>query len=76
MKISIIFDFWHNLGTPMKTVIISGYVVFDVCLLNIMFSNELKQQPKVFCKKDVLKNYTKFIGKLLCQSLFFNQVAG
>ena len=30
----------------------------------------------VFCKKDVLRNFTKFTGKHLCQSLFFNKVAG
>ena len=30
----------------------------------------------VFCKKGVLRNFTKFIGKHLCQSLFFNKVAG
>ena len=30
----------------------------------------------VFCKKSVLKNFTKFTGKHLCQSLFFNKVAG
>ena len=27
-------------------------------------------------KKDVLKNFTKLTGKHLCQSLFFNKVAG
>ena len=32
--------------------------------------------PEVFCKKDVLKNLTKFTGKDLCQSLFFNKIAG
>ena len=31
---------------------------------------------EVFCKKGVHKNFTKFTGKLLCQSLFFNKVAG
>ena len=30
----------------------------------------------VFCKKGVLKNFTKFTGKHLCQSLFFNKVLG
>ena len=30
----------------------------------------------VFCKKGVLKNFAKFTGKHLCQSLFFNKVAG
>ena len=27
---------------------------------------------EVFCKKQVLKNFTKFAGKYLCRSLFFN----
>ena len=27
-------------------------------------------------KKGALRNFTKFTGKLLCQSLFFNKVAG
>ena len=35
-----------------------------------------KQPPEVFCKKSALKNFAKFTGKHLCQSLFFNNVAG
>ena len=31
---------------------------------------------EVLCKKGVLRNFTKFTGKHLCQSLFFNKVAG
>ena len=31
---------------------------------------------KVFCKKGVLTNFTKFTRKQLWQSLFFNKVAG
>ena len=30
----------------------------------------------MFCKKVVVKNFPKFLGKQLCQSLFFNKVAG
>ena len=30
----------------------------------------------VFCKKGVLRNFTKFTGKHLCQNIFFNKVAG
>ena len=30
----------------------------------------------VFRKKDALENFTKFTGKHLCQSLFFNKVPG
>ena len=29
------------------------------------------QPPEVFCKKGVLRNFAKFTGKHLCQSLFF-----
>ena len=32
--------------------------------------------PEVFCKKCILKNFPKLTGKHLCQSLFFNKVAG
>ena len=35
-----------------------------------------KQPPEVFYKKGVLRNFVKFTGKHLCQSLFFNKVAG
>ena len=28
----------------------------------------------MFCKNDVLRNFTRFTGKHLCQSLFFNKV--
>ena len=35
-----------------------------------------KQPPEVFCKKGVLRNFEKFIKKQLCQSLYFNKVAG
>ena len=30
----------------------------------------------MFCRKGVLRNFVKFTGKHLCQSLFFNKVAG
>ena len=33
-------------------------------------------RAEVFCKKGVLKNFTKLTGKHLCQSLFFSKVAG
>ena len=35
-----------------------------------------KQPPEVFCKKGVLRDFAKFTRKHLCQSLFFNKVAG
>ena len=35
-----------------------------------------KQPSEVFCEKYVLRNFAKFIEKQLCQSIFFNKVAG
>ena len=35
-----------------------------------------KSRLKLFFKKNVLKNFAKFVGKYLCNSLFFNKVAG
>ena len=35
-----------------------------------------KQYREVFREKGILKNFTKFTGKHLCWSLFFNIVAG
>ena len=35
-----------------------------------------KQPPELVCEKAVLKNFVKFTGKHLCQSLFFNKVVG
>ena len=40
------------------------------------YFNFRSSHPEVFCKKGALKNFTKSIGKHLCQSLFFNKVAG
>ena len=35
-----------------------------------------RSRPEVFCKKGVLRNLAKFTRKRLCQSLFFNKIAG
>ena len=35
-----------------------------------------RKNQKCSFRKDVLRNFTKFTGKQLCQSLFFNKVAG
>ena len=37
---------------------------------------EAVRRREVFCKSQVLKNFAKFTGKHLCQSLFFNKVVG
>ena len=35
-----------------------------------------KQPPELFCQKGALRNFSKFTGKHLYHSLFFNKVAG
>ena len=49
----------------------------EVCM-NCSFRSTVfrSSRSEVFCKKRVLRNFTKFIEKHLCQSLFFNKVAG
>ena len=42
----------------------------------IIFVNQRSSRLEVFCKKGVIRNFTKFTGKHLCQSLFFNKIAG
>ena len=41
-----------------------------------LMATSRSSRPEVFCKKGVLRNFTKFIAKHLCQGLFFNKVAG
>ena len=40
------------------------------------FDTGRNSRPEVFCKKGALKNFAKFKEKHLCQSSFFNKVAG
>ena len=40
------------------------------------WSSVQKQPPEMLYGKRVLRNFPKFTGKHLCQSLFFNKVAG
>ena len=46
------------------------------CIINIWYQGLRSSHPAVFCKKGVLRYFTKFTGKHLCQSLYFNKVAG
>ena len=50
-------------GLPFSNIFINGRFLFhDFCIRS--------SRPEKFCKKGVLRNFTKFTGKLLCQSLF------
>ena len=50
--------------------------IYQSCNQNMLIVNKQKQPPEVFFKKCILKNFAKFTGKHLCQSLSFNKVAG
>ena len=45
-------------------------------LMGLLKRNVKSSRSEVFCKKGVLRNFTKFPGKHRRQSLFFNKVAG
>ena len=59
---------------PRKALYIAYiFQLYVVVLRNKVFIE--KQPPDVFYEKGILKNSSKFAGKHLCQSLFFNKVA-
>ena len=61
------------LNTPLSHKLSTYYYNTDVC----KDPNDYRSsRQEVFCKKGVLKNFAKFTGKHLCQSLFLNKVAG
>ena len=66
MKLLLTSDGWVN-GVKMAPLIYIRNIV-----------NEITEAAVQRCslKVSVLKNLAKFIGKHLCQSLFFNKVAG
>ena len=43
---------------------------------NLVVRTSRSSRPEAFCKKGVLKNFTKLTGKHLRQSLFLKKVAG
>ena len=48
-----------------------------LCIFPQKLSTKVRSsRPNVFSKKVILKNLAKFAGKHLCQSLFFDKVAG
>ena len=55
-------------------------MLFSLALLmdgiNLILKCDKSSRPGVFGKKGVLRYFTKFTGKYLCQSLYFNKVAG
>ena len=51
---------------------------YTICLIQYKSSsvlNDRSSHRRCSVRKGVLRNFTKFTGKYLCQSLFFNKVA-
>ena len=70
-KVSIVNFEQVNVGWEESII---TYFFTSLSLLN---KNSLqKQPPEAFWKKGVPRNFAKFIGKHLSQSLFLNKVAG
>ena len=49
-------------------------LIYNKQFLIIMQCTFRSSRPETLCKKGVFKNFAKFIGKYLRQSLFFNKV--
>ena len=54
---------------------ISKILIQELNLATYWISSR-SSRPEVFCQKGVLQNFSKFTGKYLCQTLFFNKVTG
>ena len=68
----ILQQLWNQLKLYFRLILL-----LLLSLRRVQFSDFLRSsRPEVFCKKSVLRNFTKFTGKHLCQGLFFNKVAG
>ena len=57
-------------------------MTWNLCRLTIIsfcfscFEVFRRSRPEVLYKKSALRDFAKFTGKHLCQSLFFNKVSG
>ena len=67
-----------NYDEPFFAEIINGFAVFAKKLHHRSLTEVQDRSSHQRCsvRKGVLRNFTKFTGKHLCQSLFFNKVAG
>ena len=69
---------WHSMFTSLLDN--SKFTFFVTTRSDCIISNSLfnlqEQPPGVLCKKGFFRNFAKFTGKHLCQSLIFIKVAG
>ena len=74
---SYFFVFCPNTGKygPEVTPYLETFHAVVVSLIICWFTTLFRSSCPVFCKKGILRNFAKFSGKHLCQSLFLNKVA-
>ena len=66
-------DFSYKKKRVAKSISMLKVKLFS-CFTCDTFSKKQSRSSHQRCSIGVLKNFTKFTGKLLCQSLFFNKV--
>ena len=73
----------HNINIWKVLVILVAIKLFLISKIALFFSSNFfnlatvtSSHRRCSVKKGVLRNFAKFTGKNLCQSLFFNKVAG
>ena len=75
-KLCIVFSLNLTIISPF---LIQGAISVFVFFIVVDVSSKLlsrSSRPELFCKKRVLRNFVKFSGKHLWQSLFYNKVSG
>ena len=68
------FDSCSIICIPLRNLFICLSFNKKFCSSFLNISHVKSSRPMVFWKKGVLENFTKFKGKHLCLSLFFNKV--
>ena len=67
--VKVIFARKPSTGDISSPKVMKGYSLLPIILFG-------SSRPYAFCKIGALKNFAKFTGKHMCQSLFFNKVVG
>ena len=60
--------------TPFTDLAVYGIVVSKIANVSFLSTNLVGSHQRCSVKNSVLRNFTKFTGKHLCQRLFFNKV--
>ena len=68
--VATITIFYFDISFKCDKKLIQGQVSYKTLCLQSRFLS----RPEVYCKKGVFRNFAKFTGKQLRQSLFFNNV--